>query len=72
MGKFGPAKKNFDQDLKDRVVCLMEDRIAAENMSMQAACKAVVPKSGVMANGYSVDLSPPAAWKAFHNQRLKM
>ena len=32
------AKKNFDQDLKDRVVRLVEDRILAENMSMHPAC----------------------------------
>ncbi|MBK4146464.1 transposase [Corynebacterium macginleyi] len=40
------AKKNFDQDAKDRVVCLVEDRILAENMSVQAACQAVAPKLG--------------------------
>ncbi|MGJ4081665.1 IS3 family transposase, partial [Corynebacterium macclintockiae] len=37
----------FDQDAKDRVVRLVEDRILAENMSMQAACQAVAPKLGV-------------------------
>ena len=41
------AKKNFDQDLKDRVVRLVEDRIVAENMSMRPACQAVAPKLGV-------------------------
>ena len=39
--------KKFDQDAKDRVVRLVEDRIVAENMSMQAACQAVAPKLGV-------------------------
>ena len=38
--------KKFDQDAKDRVVRLVEDRILAENMSMQAACQAVAPKLG--------------------------
>ena len=39
--------KKFDQDAKDRVVRLVEDRILAENISMQAACKIVAPKLGV-------------------------
>lgn len=39
--------KKFDQDAKDRVVRLVEDRILAEHMSMQAACQAVAPKLGV-------------------------
>ena len=39
--------KKFDQDAKDRVVRLVEDRILAENMSMQEACKIVAPKLGV-------------------------
>ena len=39
--------KKFDQDAKDRVVRLVEDRILAENMSMHAACQAVAPKLGV-------------------------
>ncbi|MDK8545661.1 IS3 family transposase [Corynebacterium pseudodiphtheriticum] len=39
--------KKFDQDAKDRVVRLVEDRILAENMSMQSACQAVAPKLGV-------------------------
>ena len=38
--------RKFDQDAKDRVVRLVEDRILAENMSMQAACQAVAPKLG--------------------------
>lgn len=33
-----------DQDAKDRVICLVEDRILVENMSMQSACQAVAPK----------------------------
>ncbi|MDK4289520.1 transposase [Corynebacterium pseudodiphtheriticum] len=43
---FEHASKN-DQDAKDRVVRLVEDRILAENMSMQEACKIVAPKLGV-------------------------
>ena len=39
--------KKFDQDAEDRVVRLVEDRILAENMSMQEACKIVAPKLGV-------------------------
>lgn len=39
--------KKFDQDVKDRVVRLVEDLILAENMSMQEACKIVAPKLGV-------------------------
>ncbi|WP_210387021.1 IS3 family transposase [Corynebacterium sp. HMSC072G08] len=39
--------RKFDRDAKDRVVRLVEDRILAENISMQAACKIVAPKLGV-------------------------
>ncbi len=39
--------RKFDQDAKDRVVRLVEDRILAENISMQAARKIVAPKLGV-------------------------
>ncbi|CAB1021058.1 transposase [Corynebacterium diphtheriae] len=39
--------KKIDQHAKDRVVRLVEDRILAENMSMQAACKIMAPKLGV-------------------------
>lgn len=38
--------KKFDQEAKDRVVRLVEDRILAENISTQAACKIVAPKAG--------------------------
>lgn len=38
--------RKFDQDAKDRLVRLVEDRIVAENMSMQAACQAVAAKLG--------------------------
>ena len=38
--------RRFDQDAKDRVVRLVEDRILAENVSMQAGCQAVAPKLG--------------------------
>ena len=39
--------KKFDQNAKDRVVRLVEDRILAESMSMQATCQAVASKLGV-------------------------
>ena len=39
--------KRFDQDAKDRVVRLVEDRGLAEYMSMQQACQAVALKLGV-------------------------
>ncbi|OWM38929.1 transposase, partial [Corynebacterium diphtheriae bv. intermedius] len=35
--------RKFDQDAKDLVVRLVEDRIVAENMSMHAACKIMTP-----------------------------
>ena len=38
--------RKFDQDAKDRVVRLEEDRILAENISTQTACKIVAPKLG--------------------------
>lgn len=39
--------RKFDQDAKGRVVRLVEDRILAENLSMQAACQAAAPKLGI-------------------------
>ena len=36
--------RKSDQDAKDRVVRLAEDRILTDNISMQAACKIVAPK----------------------------
>ena len=39
--------KKFDQNAKDRVVRLVEDRILAESMSKQATCQAVASKLGV-------------------------
>lgn len=39
--------KKFDQDAKDRVVRLVEDRILAEGLSLQRACQVVAPKLGV-------------------------
>lgn len=59
MRKPGACQGKFDQDAKDRAVCLAEDRIVAENMSMQAACQAVAFKAGnFMAHGLSMDLTP--------------
>ncbi|WP_312874215.1 hypothetical protein [Corynebacterium belfantii] len=37
----------FDQETKDRVIRLVEDRILAENISMQAVCKIMAPRLGV-------------------------
>ncbi|WP_236163567.1 hypothetical protein [Corynebacterium ammoniagenes] len=39
--------KKFDQEAKDRVVGLVEERLLAENLSMQAACQAVASRPGV-------------------------
>lgn len=39
--------KKFDQEAKDRVVRLVEDRILAEGLSIQDACQTVAPKLGV-------------------------
>lgn len=39
--------KKFDQGAKDRDVRLVGDRILAENISTQEACKIVAPKLGV-------------------------
>lgn len=39
--------RKFDQDAKDRVIRLVEDRILAENLSLQAACELVAPKLGI-------------------------
>lgn len=39
--------KKFDQDAKDRVVRLVEDRILVEGISIQEACQVVAPKLGV-------------------------
>ena len=47
MGQIFEHAQKIDQDAKDRVVRLVEDRILAENMSMQNACKIVAPKLGV-------------------------
>ena len=65
--------KKFDQDAKDRVVRLVEDRILAENMSMQSASQAVAPKpGGFMAHGSSMDLSLLAVREPSQNLCLKM
>ena len=37
----------FDQEAKDRVVRLVEDRVLAEGLSIQDACQTVAPKLGV-------------------------
>ena len=37
----------FDQDARDRVVGLVEDRILAEGVSISTECQIVAPKLGV-------------------------
>lgn len=39
--------KKFDQDAKDSVVCLVEDRVLVENLSLQKACQVAVSRHGV-------------------------
>ena len=39
--------RKFDQGAKDRVIGLVEGRILAEDLSLQAVCQLVVPKLGV-------------------------
>ena len=39
--------KKFDQEARDRVVGLVEDRILAEGVSISTACQIVAPKLGV-------------------------
>lgn len=39
--------KKFDQDAKDRVVRLVEDRVLAENVSLQKARQVVASRLGV-------------------------
>ena len=39
--------KKFDQEARDRVVRLIEDRILAEGLSLQGACQVVASKLGV-------------------------
>lgn len=39
--------KKFDQEAKEQVVRLVEDRILAEGLSIQDACQTVAPKPGL-------------------------
>lgn len=39
--------KKFDQDAKDRVSRLVEDRTLTENLSLQQRCEIVAPKLGI-------------------------
>ncbi|MDK8685938.1 hypothetical protein [Corynebacterium pseudodiphtheriticum] len=65
--------RKFDQDAKDRVGRLVEDRILAENMSMHPACQAVAPKLGVfIAHGKTMDLSLLAVRETSQNLCLKI
>ena len=63
--------RKFDQDAKDRVVRLVEDRILAENMSMQAACQAVAPKLGVHGTRLVNGPSRPVVRETSQNLCLK-
>ena len=46
-GKIWIMPKRFDQDAKDSVVCLVEDRVLVENLSLQKACQVVAPRLAV-------------------------
>ena len=52
----------FDQDARDRVVRLVEDRILAEGVSISTECQIVAPKwesRGILpGNGYSKHAKP--------------
>ena len=64
--------KKFDQDAKDRVVRLVEDRIVAESISRQAACRIVAPKAGrLVAHGEAMDASPLEVREALLNGCLR-
>ena len=64
--------RKFDQDAKDRVVRLVEDRILAENMSMQAACQAVAPKLGCHGTQPVNGPNRPAVRETSQNPCLKI
>ncbi len=64
MGKFSNMPKKFDQEAKDRVVRLVEDRILAESISTQAACK-------IMAHSGAMDASPLDVRDALPNGCLR-
>ena len=56
--------KKFDQEARDRVVRLVEDRILAESISTQAACK-------IMAHSGAMDASPLDVRDALPNGCLR-
>lgn len=41
--------KVFDQEAKDRAVCLVEDRICVQECSIVSACEQIASKLGVSA-----------------------
>lgn len=51
MVKSSNIPKKFDQEAKDRVVRLVEDRILTENISAQETCK-------IVAHSEAMDASP--------------
>lgn len=64
--------KKFDQEAKDRVVRLVEDRFLAESISTQEARRIVVPKAGcVVAYGEAMDTSPLDVREALVNGCLR-
>lgn len=72
MGKSSNLPKNFDQEAKDRIVRLVEDRILAENISMLAACNIVAPKAGhPVAHSEAMDASPLVGREALLNGCLR-
>ena len=65
--------KKFDQDAKDRVVRLVEDRILAENSSMHPRVPGSSPKvGGFMAHGSSMDFGRPAVREPSQSLCLKI
>ena len=64
--------KKFVQGAKDRVVRLVEDRILAESISTQEACRIVAPKAGCfVAHGEAIGASPLDVRKALLNGCLR-
>ena len=65
--------KKFDQDAKDRVVRLVEDRILTENLSMHPRVPGSSPKAGsFMAHSSSMDFGRLAVREPSQNLCLKI
>ena len=64
--------RKFDQDVKDRVVRLVEDRILAEKYVDASRVPGSSPKAGgVMAHSPSMDFGRPAVRETSQNLCLK-